>query len=160
MEPINVLALCDGEYEVHSNGLVFSNKKQEKKELIGRVGKHGYRTVLLTVNGRRIYKNVHRIVAENFIPNPNDLPQVNHKDGNKLNNRVDNLEWVDSRSNLIHARDNNLLNTTKINMHMANQIREFKKKNPKMSHREIAPLFGICKTEVGYILNNKRWMMV
>jgi len=63
----------------------------------------GYFVVTLWKNNISKVHLVHRLVAETFIPNPNNLPEVNHKDGNKLNNCVDNLEWVTQRDNNIHA---------------------------------------------------------
>ena len=51
----------------------------------------------------------HRLVAENFIPNPNHLPIVNHKDGNKLNNNINNLEWASYSDNIKHAHSFNLI---------------------------------------------------
>lgn len=63
----------------------------------------GYPYVRLNKNKRTTEQSVHRLVAIAFIPNLNNLPQVNHIDGNKLNNHVDNLEWVSNSTNQIHA---------------------------------------------------------
>ena len=63
----------------------------------------GYIDIELNVNGAKSYKRVHRLVAENFIPNPYMKPFVNHIDGNKQNNCVDNLEWVNASENRLHA---------------------------------------------------------
>lgn len=63
----------------------------------------GYLSVKLFRNGKGCQKTVHRIVAEAFIPNPNNKPQVNHKDRNKGNNDVSNLEWVTREENKSHA---------------------------------------------------------
>lgn len=62
----------------------------------------------LRVSFKKGYRRVHRLVAEAFVPNPTGLPQVNHKDGNKQNNNVENLEWVDNKTNQIHALANGL----------------------------------------------------
>lgn len=84
-------------YQVNELGQIWSikNKKYLKQTLC----KNGYLYVGLHKN--KIRKNilVHRIVAEAFIPNPNNLPEVNHKDENPQNNSVNNLEWCDSRYN-------------------------------------------------------------
>lgn len=65
--------------------------------------KRGYKEVRLCKNGETRDFKIHRLVAQAFIPNPHNLPQVNHIDGNKGNNRVDNLEWVTSQQNIKHA---------------------------------------------------------
>jgi hypothetical protein len=72
--------------------------------------KFGYREVHLRNNEVNVYWTVHRMVAKAFIPNPDNLPVVNHKDGNKLNNKVDNLEWATFQQNAIHAIENGLSN--------------------------------------------------
>lgn len=63
-------------------------------------GSKSYPCVRLRKNGKTITKTVHRMVAEAFIPNPNNLPEVNHKDENKYNNCVDNLEWCTHKQNM------------------------------------------------------------
>lgn len=62
-----------------------------------------YFEVNLFAKGMSKYKRIHRIVAETFIPNPDSLPQVNHIDGDKFNNCVENLEWCTSQSNVRHS---------------------------------------------------------
>lgn len=66
----------------------------------------GYEMVLLYTNNIRKNYLVHRLVAHAFIPNPNNLPQVNHKDENKTNNCVDNLEWCDGKYNTNYGTGN------------------------------------------------------
>ena len=65
----------------------------------------GYMKVLLCDKGDELYKTVHRLVAEAFIPNPDGKPQVNHIDGDKQNNHVSNLEWVTNSENQLHSWD-------------------------------------------------------
>ena len=70
------------------------------------VRRYGYKNIVLSKNALTQGFYVHRLVAIAFIPNPKDLPQVNHLDGNGANNRVDNLEWCTHAENLAHARKN------------------------------------------------------
>ena len=70
----------------------------------------GYKGVrLYETKDKARTKKIHRLVAEYFIPNPLNLPQVNHKDGNKSNNRIDNLEWCSNEFNMNHAIMNKLI---------------------------------------------------
>lgn len=147
---MNVLSLFDGKYEVSTSGKIYSTVGT-RKELIGKINKSGYREVLLTINKKRIYKLVHRLIAESFIKNPNNLRTVNHKNGNKLDNCVDNLEWMTDSQNLKHARDNNLLNL-KLSKKDIELI-----KSEDGSHRFLAKKYNISKTHVGYIKRGLRW---
>lgn len=87
----------EGLYQISSLGNVKSlfdnNGKRRDHILSGGNDADGYKIVLLYKDRKRSTKKVHRLVAEAFIPNPNNYPQVNHKDENKSNNYADNLEW-------------------------------------------------------------------
>lgn len=71
--------------------------------MVGSDNGHGYLTVMLSKNGRRVRKYIHRLVAQAFIPNPQNLPEVNHKDEDRKNNSLNNLEWVDYLTNRIYG---------------------------------------------------------
>lgn len=89
------------DYDINELGEIYSHKTH--KILSGTVYNTGYKMVRLTTeDGKKGYA-IHRLVAENFIPNPDNLPIVNHIDGNKLNNSVENLEWVSQADNRKHA---------------------------------------------------------
>lgn len=77
-------------------------------------GSNGYLHVMLCRDGTRLTKSVHRLVATTFIPNPENLPQVNHKDEDKSNNTVTNLEWCSSKYNMNYGTKNRRCNDTKI----------------------------------------------
>lgn len=81
------------------------------------INKNGYYAISLKPNGKNEKaktRRIHQFVAEAFIPNPNNYPYINHIDGNKLNNRVNNLEWCTPKQNLQHAISNNLIDYSKL----------------------------------------------
>jgi hypothetical protein len=79
--------------------------KSHGKIIKGEICKNGYKRVHVSHNGEQYKILIHRLVATAFIPNPLNKPCVNHKDGNKANNHVDNLEWCTHGENLKHAYD-------------------------------------------------------
>lgn len=89
------------DYFVNEKGDVISYRHYKNGKLLKQAtGNHGYKMVNIYYStGKARFRTVHRLVAETFIPNPNNLPQVNHKDENKLNNSVMNLEWCDGKYN-------------------------------------------------------------
>lgn len=92
----------EGKYQVSNWGRV----RNKKGEIIKPYLNHkGYEKVSLSngINSRTNKHRVHRLVAQAFIPNPENYPQVNHKDGNKHNNSVSNLEWCTNLQNAQHA---------------------------------------------------------
>lgn len=95
------------DYEITEKGEVISYKKKEPK-IITPFLASGYLQIGLCKNGEVIKKLIHRLVAETFIPNPKNLPEVNHKDGDKKNNILSNLEWVSKLENEEHAYDTGL----------------------------------------------------
>jgi hypothetical protein len=98
------------EYYISNTGEVYSRKSKTKNATSARITKlHkektrcGYLRVALCKNKNIIHKGIHRLVAEAFIPNPENKPQVNHIDGDKTNNCVSNLEWVTASENTLHS---------------------------------------------------------
>lgn len=88
----------EGLYKISSQGRVWSVTKQDYK--IPHVKENGYWSVQLYKNRKMKNEYIHRLVALTFIPNPEHLPQINHKDENKSNNAVSNLEWCDQSYNM------------------------------------------------------------
>lgn len=152
-------------HAVSNNGTVIHIRRREV--IKSSLNHKGYPHVCLE---NKKTKTVHRIVAETFIPNPENKPQVNHIDGNKQNNNVDNLEWVTNKENAIHAVRIGLRTESdkKISLAMsgsknhraklteaeAKQIKDLCETN---TNKQIAELFPVGPTIVSMIRHNKIW---
>lgn len=114
---------------------------------------NGYLTYTFCQNGVKKTFRLHRLVALYFIDNPNNLPYVNHKDGDKTNNKVENLEWCTAKENDVHARSSGLKNQEKpiIAKNIeTNETLTFK------SVTEAGAFLGINKGTISKVLNGKR----
>lgn len=149
----------EGLYSIDTNGNIWSYhtvyNKKEKRNL--KLHIRNYITVSLRKNGKDKRYKVHRLVAEHFIPNPDNLPQVNHKDGNKHNNNINNLEWVSQSDNMKHAYENGLQFSSKPNCKCVSQydlnnnlIATFE----SIGDAHIAT--DICKQSISMCINGKR----
>ena len=98
----------EGHYKACSNGTIVSVKNGKVKELSILNRGLGYKSVNLCISNKAKSYSVHRLIAEAFIPNIENKPTVNHKDGDKANNSVDNLEWATYSENNKHAHDSKL----------------------------------------------------
>ncbi|MFW9875833.1 MAG: NUMOD4 motif-containing HNH endonuclease [Candidatus Thorarchaeota archaeon] len=113
-------------YQTSNMGNVKSlRRKGRKKEMILKPQEHsdGRTNVTLYKNGKKHNKKVHRLVAEAFIPNPKNKPQVDHKNGKKADNRASNLRWVTNKENKYYQK---LLNQKKKNARNQNSNKKSK----------------------------------
>jgi len=133
----------DTDYFVSENGKVFKNGKQLKSFF----NEKGYERVSLYLNKKIKKYFVHRLVAELYLGNPNNLPFVNHKNYIRNDNSINNLEWVTLTQN---NRDRGVF--TKLDIDKVKEIRTMNKK-----HKEIAEIFNISESNVSHIKNNKTW---
>lgn len=144
-------------YLLSVDGKVWRGNKQVK--VLNAVG--DYPRVKLSLNGKQSNWLLHRLIAIHFIPNPDNFPEVNHKNGVKTDNRIENLEWCTTQYNIKHSWDTGLSKPTQ---------NTFCKVTPQDVHDiyllyyhgnwrqiDIAAAFGISKTIVWNVIHGRRW---
>ena len=152
-------ALVYDNYVVFKSGEIFNLHGEEMK---GMIDKSGYKEVIM--NG--VTYRVHRVVAETFIKNGSMKPCVNHIDGNKLNNDVNNLEWVTHSENTIHAYNTGLEKKVFGEKHHAHKLVEkdvkyirsvCKKHDPEFGYTALSKKFGVDRTTIADVVNENTW---
>ena len=165
----------EGLYQVSDSGKVKSLTRKnirrdgvvrilKGKKINPKLSKHGYLFVTLSKNGKLKNMSIHRLVAVAFIDNSHNKMEVNHKDGNKLNNSVDNLEWMTRKENMLHAKKNKLINykgdsspNRKLTVENSKQIRKLYEKG-KFTQSEIGKMFNVHQSVISNVINNKSWI--
>ena len=159
--------LIDYEYQVSDQGNIRRIYKNGNIKLLKKI-KHpsGYLNIRLYKNNKGKNFKIHRLVAEVFIPNPENKPQVNHIDGDKHNNRVENLEYVTSSENITHAWKNKLCDRKHLlgsNNHnstlVENEVYVIKGllKHTSLTQKEIGSIFNVSNKVVSKIKRNIIW---
>ncbi len=151
-------------YSISSFGNIRNNKTLRVLKLSPNTS--GYLSCGLRANGKTYTKAVHRLVAEAFLDRIDNKLEINHKDGNKNNNYLHNLEWTSRKENMQHSYDEGLNFTpsgeehpsSKLTWEIVNWIRaNYKPRDREFGCRAIAFKLGVAHSLISAIINNKTW---
>ena len=150
----------DSRFEISQSGIIRNVKTKYIKSQY--VSDTGYYMITISKNNKSKPYRVHRLLANNFIENPKKVKEVNHIDGNKLNNDLSNLEWVSHFGNMQHAFSSGLANNTgvkngmaKLNERKVREIKELLKQG--ISQYKIAKKYNVSRSAILKIHLNKTW---
>jgi hypothetical protein len=148
-ERIKDVKKFEGNYAVTDHGRVWSYKRNKWLKPFN-TG-HGYLVVKLSCNGKSEDQKVHRLVGEAFLKNPHNKPQINHKNGNKEDNRVSNLCWSTPRENIQHSCDLGL--NSHLRLSLKDKIIVCKMYyQGKIRQADIARIFDMSPAGIDYII--------
>jgi len=147
-------------YEVSNLGRFKSNYKYKPSRILKGTVINGYLSVGLYENKKLKLFRAHRLIAFHFIDNSNNKPMVNHIDGNKLNNKISNLEWCNGFENMNHASKNGLMNPVIGENHYKTKLKECDVLNIRSSNlpqKKLALIYGIGISTISMIKSKKNW---
>lgn len=148
------------DYQVSNLGRVKSLWYGKERILKPRKNKTGYLQVGLHKNGKIKYDYIHRLVGKTFLDNPDNLPQINHKDEDKSNNNVDNLEWCSASYNMNYNEGQKRRAEKQINGKLSKTVYQYNLKGEFVaeypSTMEVQRQLGFKRTNISYCCNGKR----
>jgi hypothetical protein len=164
-------------YKINKSGKILSLPKkrgrfqQGEKFLKHNTDKDGYKTITLYKNGIQKTYKIHRLVAKEFISNPENKPFINHKNGIKNDNKIKNLEWCTQSENEKHARRTGLKKTSQQTIDTISkqgkkarafnelQIREIREKvkRPEYNTVSLGRIYGVASSTIGRIARNESY---
>lgn len=155
----------NGKYMVSNIGEVYSVTETSVRKLRPGINKSGYYLVCLFDRGKKSMKSVHRLVALAFIENkyPYVKTIINHIDGNKLNNRVENLEWCNYKQNTAHALRTGLqprgeqIASAKLD---EEKVLFIYQQRGRLTQKELGEMFGVSTRLISLVQNKKVWKHV
>ena len=152
-------------HQVSNLGRVKSlpRKYVKKEKIIKQTITRGYCTFSLNKDAVQVGKLVHRLVAEAFIPNPENKPEVNHKDLDKTNNKASNLEWCTKIENMQHAIRLGVVPVMNGEKNGSSKLKEKQViyiKNSKLKLKELAKMFNVSMSNISEIRRNETWKHV
>lgn len=166
----------NGIYLVSKTGIVRSidhycegrvgSGKQTGRVLKQQICYKGYLRVSLNLNKKTFTTGAHRLVAKAFIPNPENKPQVNHINGIKTDNRVENLEWCTNKENVIHAVKNGLNNPNLCDKHHMSKLSNNDVYVARLLHKNgstgsfLAKKYDISQAAMSKILRNETYINI
>lgn len=127
---------------------------------------NGYKILCTQIHGKKKNYYIHRLVAEFFVPNHDNLPEVNHFDSDRSNNHYTNLEWVTRSENMMHASKHGFLkngaenHNAKLTESQVIEILTKARENPNINRKELAKIYGVSDTAICKIISGKRWKRI
>ena len=153
----------EGHYQISNLGNVKRFTKYKSNILKPRINKRGYVQIILCKNNCAKTFRLHRIIAESFIPNPYKKLQVNHINGVRHDNKVENLEWVTQNENMKHAFENRLAVALKGESQPNSKLKEIQvldikeRIKKRESNISIAKLYNVSMETISNIKRNRTW---
>lgn len=159
----------EGIYEINTVGDVFVVSTDFRRRKSGQTIKpsplpDGYICVSLCKDGKTVKRSVHSLVLRTFRPTDDPSLEVNHRDGNKANNSLSNLEWMSHGDNMRHARTipgtwkclrGERVGGVKLTADKVREIRRLQKQG--LTQRDLSKMYGVSQVAIGFIVRRRTW---